>query len=146
MAGRSFQPLHRATVTIDSGGLPLVDVPDLKVGSMEAAAGPWEVPDPVNPQIATTVQVAAIGSPVRKAAPVADALWIAGQTRRRRLTGRRYSGVTMFFTGLVRTSTESSARTCFAALMDPASSGSTSRSSALRPTVGGFRFPDASPG
>ena len=79
MAGRSFQPLHRATVTIDSDGLPLVDVPDLQVGSMETTAGPWEVPDPVNPQMAPTVQVAAFESPVRKAAPVADALWIAGQ-------------------------------------------------------------------
>ena len=79
LAGRSFRPLHRATASIDSGGLPLVDVPDLQVGSLEATAGPWAVPDPVNPQIATTLQVAAIDSPVRKAAPVADALWIAGQ-------------------------------------------------------------------
>ena len=79
LAGRSFQPLHRATAIIDSGGLPLVDVPDLQVGSMETTAGPWEVPDPVNPQIATTLQVTAIGSPVHRAAPVADALWIAGQ-------------------------------------------------------------------
>ena len=79
LAGRSFHPLHRATAIIDSGGLPLVDVPDLQVGSMETTEGPWAVPDPVNPQIATTLQVAAIGSPVRKAAPVADALWNAGQ-------------------------------------------------------------------
>ena len=79
LAGRSFQPLRRATAIIDSGGLPLVDVPDLRVGSMETTAGPWEVPDPVNPQIATALQVAAIGSPVRKAVPAADALWIAGQ-------------------------------------------------------------------
>ena len=79
LAGRSFQPLHRAAAIIDSGGLPLVDVPDLQVGSMEATAGIREVPDPVNPQMATTLQVAVIGSPVHRAAPVADALWIAGQ-------------------------------------------------------------------
>ncbi len=78
LAGRSFHPLHRATASIDSGGLPLVDIPDLQVGSLEATAGPWAVPDPVNPQIATTLQIAAIDSPVRKAAPVADALRIAG--------------------------------------------------------------------
>ena len=78
LAGRSFQPLRRATAIIDSGGLPLVDVPDLQVGSMETTAGPWEVPDPVNPQMATTLQVAAFRSPDRKAAPVGDALWIAG--------------------------------------------------------------------
>ena len=89
LAGRSFHPLRRATAIIDSGGLPLVDVPDLQVGCMEATAGPWAVPDRVNPQIATTLQVAAIDSPVRKAAPVADALWDCGPARRRRLTGRR---------------------------------------------------------
>ena len=54
LARRSFHPLHRATAIIDSGGLPLVDVPDLQVGSMETTEGPWAVPDPVNPQIATT--------------------------------------------------------------------------------------------
>ena len=79
LAGRSFNPLHRASAIIDSGELPLVDVPDLQVGSLETTAGPWAVPDPVNRQIATTLQVAAIDSPVRKAASVADALWIAGQ-------------------------------------------------------------------
>ena len=79
LAGRNFRPLHRATAIINSGGLPLVDVPDLQVGSMETTAGVWEVPDPVNPQMATTLQVSAIDSLVRKAAPVADALWIAGQ-------------------------------------------------------------------
>ena len=46
---------------------------------MESTAGAWPVPDPVNPQMATTLQVVAVGSPVRKAAPVGDALWIAGQ-------------------------------------------------------------------
>ncbi|MDE0116971.1 MAG: hypothetical protein OXT07_10175 [bacterium] len=78
LAGRSFHPLHRATATIDSGGLPLVDIPDMQVGSMDATAGAWEVPDPLNPQIAAILQVAAIGSPVRKAASAADALWSAG--------------------------------------------------------------------
>ena len=79
LAGRNFRPLHRATAIITSAGLPLVDVPDLQVGSLETTAGVWEVPDPVNPQMATTLQVSAIDSPVRKAAPAADALWIAGQ-------------------------------------------------------------------
>ena len=78
LAGRNFRPIHRATASINSGGLLLVDVPDLQVGSLETA-GVWEVPDPVNPQMATTLQVSAIDSPVRKAAPAADALWIAGR-------------------------------------------------------------------
>ena len=79
LAGRNFHPLSRATAIIDSCGLPLVDVPDLQVGSMETTAGVWAVPDLVNPQMATTLQVDAIDSPVHNAAPVADALWIAGQ-------------------------------------------------------------------
>ena len=79
LAGRSFQLARRATSIIYSCGLPMVDVPDLQVGSMETTAGPWEVPDPVNPKMATTLQVAAIGSEVHRAAPVADALLIAGQ-------------------------------------------------------------------
>lgn len=78
LAGRSFQPLRHAPAAINSGGLPLVDIPDLQVGSMETTAEAWAVPDPVNPQMATTLQVAAIGSPVHKAATVGDALWIAG--------------------------------------------------------------------
>ena len=79
LAGRSFQPPRRATASITSGGLPLVDVPDLQVGSMETTAGVWAVPDPVNPQMATTLQVAPIDSPVRKAVSAADALRVAGQ-------------------------------------------------------------------
>ena len=46
---------------------------------METTAGVWAVPDPVNPQIATTLQVVPIDSPVRKAMSAADALWVAGQ-------------------------------------------------------------------
>jgi hypothetical protein len=59
--------------------LPFVDVPDLQVGSMEAVAEAWEVPDPVNRQLATVLQVSSLAAPAPKAAPVADALWIAGQ-------------------------------------------------------------------
>ena len=78
LAGRSFHPLRRATVIITSGGLPLVDVPDLQVGSMETTAGVWEVPDPVNPQLATALQVVPIDPSVRRAVSTADALWVAG--------------------------------------------------------------------
>ncbi|MFD6309773.1 hypothetical protein [Streptomyces nigra] len=79
LAGRSFQPLRRATSVIDSNGLPFVDVPDLQVGSMESGAGAWEVPDPVNGELAAVLQVAPLASPVPNAARAADALWIAGQ-------------------------------------------------------------------
>jgi hypothetical protein len=46
---------------------------------METVEGAWAVPDPVNHQLATVLQVSALADPAPKAAPVADALWIAGQ-------------------------------------------------------------------
>jgi hypothetical protein len=51
LSGRSFHPLRRTTSAIEPNGLPFVDVPDLRVGSMKALAGGWEVPDPVNRQL-----------------------------------------------------------------------------------------------
>ena len=78
LAGRSFPPQHRATVTFESCGLPLVEVPDMQVGPMETTAEVWAVPDPVNAQMATTMQVMPIDPPVRKAAPAAEALVTAG--------------------------------------------------------------------
>jgi hypothetical protein len=79
LSGRSFHPPRRSTVVIESNGLPFVDIPDLQVGLMEPVAGVWAVPDPVNRQIATVLQVSSLADPAPKAAPVADALWIAGQ-------------------------------------------------------------------
>jgi hypothetical protein len=79
LSGRSFQPLRRTTSVIEPNGLPFVDIPDLQVGSMEPVAGAWEVPDPVNRQMAAVLQVSSLADPARKAAPLASALWIAGQ-------------------------------------------------------------------
>jgi hypothetical protein len=79
LSGRSFHALRRMTLVVEPNGLPFVDVPDLQVGSMEAVAGAWAVPDPVNRQLATVLQVSALADPAPKAASVADALWIAGQ-------------------------------------------------------------------
>lgn len=79
LSGRSFQPLRRTTSIIEANCLPLVDVSDLQVGSMKPVAGVWEIPDPVNRQIATVLQLSPLAAPVPKAAPIADALWIAGQ-------------------------------------------------------------------
>jgi len=78
LAGRSFRSQHRATLTFEPCGLPLVEVPDMVVGPMETNADVWAVPDPVNPQMATTLQVTPLGTVARKAASVADALWTAG--------------------------------------------------------------------
>jgi hypothetical protein len=51
----------------------------MQVGSMDSAAGPWPIPDPVNRQLAPVLQVASLADPPPKAVPVAEALWIAGQ-------------------------------------------------------------------
>jgi hypothetical protein len=79
LAGRSFQPARRMTSVIESNGLPFVDVPDLRGGSIESTQGPWAIPDPANPQLATVMQVTSLTDPVSKATSIADALWIAGQ-------------------------------------------------------------------
>jgi hypothetical protein len=79
LAGRSFRPARRATSIFEPNGLPFVDVPDLLVGSMEPMAEAWEIPDPVNRQMATVLQVLPFANPVPYAAPAAEALWIAGQ-------------------------------------------------------------------
>ncbi|MFJ2199294.1 hypothetical protein [Streptomyces violaceusniger] len=79
LSGRSFQSARRTTSSFEPNGLPLVDVPDLQVGSIEPGAGVWAVPDPVNHQMATVLQVSPLAYPAPNAAPTADALWIAGQ-------------------------------------------------------------------
>ena len=79
LSGRSFRPLRRMTSVFEPNGLPFVDIPDLQVGSMEPMAEAWEVPDPVNRQIAAVLQVLPLANPVPHAAPAAEALWIAGQ-------------------------------------------------------------------
>ncbi|MBX9397243.1 hypothetical protein K4749_27560 [Streptomyces sp. TRM72054] len=79
LSGRSFHPPRRSTAVMEPNGLPFLDIPDLQVGSMESVAGVWEIPDPVNGQIATVLQVLPLDDPVPNAMPTADALWIAGQ-------------------------------------------------------------------
>jgi hypothetical protein len=79
LSGRSFRPARWTTSFFEPNGLPFVDIPDLLVGSMEAVAGAWEIPDPVNRQMAVVLQVASLADPVPNAVPVAEALWFAGQ-------------------------------------------------------------------
>ena len=79
LSGRSFHPLRRMTSVIEPNGLPFVDIPDMQVGSAEPGAEAWEVPDPVNRQMASVLQVSSLADPAPEAAPAADALWIAGQ-------------------------------------------------------------------
>ncbi|MFD4143488.1 hypothetical protein [Streptomyces sp. NPDC058572] len=89
LSGRSFHPPRRSTAVIEPNGLPFVHIPDLQVGSMEPVAGVWEIPDPVNAQIATVLQVSPLTDPVPNATATADALWVAGQlVARTAQTGR----------------------------------------------------------
>jgi hypothetical protein len=79
LSGRSFRPARRTTSVFESNGLPFVDVPDMQVGSMEPVPGVTAIPDPVNNQMATVLQLASLATPLPKAAPIADGLWFAGQ-------------------------------------------------------------------
>jgi hypothetical protein len=78
LAGRSFHPLRRSKSSFEPNGLPLVDAPDMRVGTMEFATEVWAVPDPVNPEIAPVLQISPAGNPARRAEPVAKALWTGG--------------------------------------------------------------------
>lgn len=79
LSGRSFHPPRQMTSIFEPNGLPFADIPDMQVGSVDpVAAGPWAIPDPVNPQLAVVLQVASLPNPALKTAPVADALWTAG--------------------------------------------------------------------
>ena len=92
LSGRSFQPARRKTSVFEPNGLPFVDLPDLLISATEPIAGVWAIPDPVNPQMATVLQVVPLAEPALKAAPVADALWIAGQLLAEASRAGRLSG------------------------------------------------------
>lgn len=51
---------RRITSVFEPNGLPFVDVPDMQVGSMDPQARPRAIPDPVNRQMATVLQVASV--------------------------------------------------------------------------------------
>ncbi len=67
LSGRSFQPARRKTSVFEPNGLPFVDLPDLLIGATESIAGAWAIPDPVNPRMATVLQVAPLAEPALKA-------------------------------------------------------------------------------
>lgn len=78
LSGRAFHGVRRATSSFEPNGLPLLDVPDLNVGSVESEAGVWEIPDPVDPAHATVLQLVKPNQLARKAAPLGVALSVAG--------------------------------------------------------------------
>lgn len=74
LSGRSYHSPRRATSVFEPNGLPLVEVPDVLVGSVESPRGVWAIPDPVDPVHATVMQLVPLEPPARKAAPIAEAL------------------------------------------------------------------------
>ena len=78
LTGQSFGPAKQRSVSINTFGLPFVELPGLLVGSQQGPSGMWPIPNPVDQQRATVVQVALVPQPVTRAMPVASALRVAG--------------------------------------------------------------------
>jgi hypothetical protein len=78
LTGQSFGPPARNSVSIATFGLPFVELPGLLIGSEESSAGIWPIPNPVDRDRATIVQVAEVVLPTEPAMPVAGALRVAG--------------------------------------------------------------------
>jgi hypothetical protein len=79
LAGRSFNSIERRAISIETAGFPFADIPDLQRGSLEGADDIYEIPDPVNGEMATVLQLVPLLDPLPKAASVGEALWTAGQ-------------------------------------------------------------------
>ncbi|NJD62735.1 MAG: hypothetical protein FIA93_08445 [Deltaproteobacteria bacterium] len=79
LAGRSFGGGGRKSVGLDSRGFPLVEVPDMQRGSLDSENQINEVPDPVNKQMTTVLQLAPLMDPTPLAIAPGDALFVAGQ-------------------------------------------------------------------
>ena len=77
LTGQSFGPAKQNTVSVTTFGLPFVELPGLMIGSLEGAAA-WPIPNPVDQQRATVVQVAEFKPPGAPGMPIASALRIAG--------------------------------------------------------------------
>src|SRR5690348_16076566 len=58
LTGQSFGQAKRNTVSIATFGLPFVELPGLLIGSEESPTGGWPIPNPVERDRATLVQVA----------------------------------------------------------------------------------------
>ena len=78
LAGQSFGPAKQNSVAVNTCGLPFVELPGLLIGSQKCPTGMWPIPNPVDRQRATIVQVGPVPQPVTRAMPVASALRAAG--------------------------------------------------------------------
>jgi hypothetical protein len=78
LTGQTFGPPRRNTVSVTTFGLPFAELPGLLIGSQTGDAPMWPIPNPVDRDRATVVQVAEIAPPAERAIPVAAALQAAG--------------------------------------------------------------------
>lgn len=103
LAGRRFGVSDRKSVTILPQPFPFMEIPDLQMGSpMESeGAAIWPIPDPVNPHIATVVQLGEIQPPATdRRVPIGDALWAAGNlAARERRAGRLSADYVLWWLG-----------------------------------------------
>ena len=78
LAGQSFGPLKRHSVSTDTFGMPFVEVPGILVGSEEGPSRVRPIPSPVDPRRAFVAQVAEFKQPPARAMAAALALRSAG--------------------------------------------------------------------
>jgi hypothetical protein len=70
LAGQSFGPLKRHSVSTVTFGMPFVEVPGILVGSEEGPSRLWPIPSPVDPGRAFVAQVAEFEDPPERAMPL----------------------------------------------------------------------------
>jgi hypothetical protein len=78
LAGQRFGPIERRTETMDSGGLPFIDVPSIHVADYKVDNEAWAVPDLVDPTRANVLQLGRFPQLAHRAVGLGEALWIAG--------------------------------------------------------------------
>lgn len=78
MAGRDFSNRGQASVTIYSGSMPLVDVPDVQAPTINADHDVWPIEDLHTPGMSSILQVGRLDPPAATSAPRSAAFYAAG--------------------------------------------------------------------
>ena len=73
LVGHNLGPKQNS-VSVDTCGLPFVELPGLLIGSQSCPTGMWPIPNPVDRQRATVVQLGPVPQTVDRAMTVASAL------------------------------------------------------------------------
>jgi hypothetical protein len=75
LSGRNFNAAERSTESVETGGFPFAEIPDLLVGSgVESNVEVWPIPDPRDPQHAVLLQVDRFQALDGRAMPLGRAL------------------------------------------------------------------------